>query len=478
MIFYGRKSEYASLQNEFEKEQATLTILYGRRRIGKTRLLKEFCQKKSYFRFEGLEEGNDQVQIRHFLKQLAEQTENELLGKINCDNWHDTLDTLTKQLPRKKKHVLIFDEFPWMIQKKMEFVALFKYFWDNYWSVNNNLMVVFCGSVNSFMVNSLMKSSAFYGRINKEICLGSLSLDESMEFLHRKISHQDILEMYMIFGGIPRYLEEINTRESVIENIQRLCFTKDAYFVGEFNRLFKDEFDSVNVYEKIVVELARSSSLNYSEIMKSLHVDKGGGYLGYLENLELAGFIQSFTPYNKESTKRLVRYRLVDEYLLFYFHFIMPHFKRIQDNQGKDLFLHWLPHVRWSIWSGFAFELFCVKQAHLIQQILNIDQLTKRYGTYFTRKTTKENNFQIDLLFERFDRVITLCEIKYRNKPIGIEVIDEVEKKVQFLSPGKTQTIEPILITLSPPTKKLIDQHYFHRILTADDFFTSGKIRG
>ncbi len=471
MLFCGRRHELNVLNEEFQRDRSSLSILYGRRRVGKTRLLKEFCKEKKHFRFEGLEIGHEQAQIDHFLRQLAQQTGKDWLRNIRCNTWHEALDYLHKELSSKKKQVLVFDEFPWMIQKQKEHVALFKYTWDNVWSEKESLMVIFCGSVNSFMVNELMHSSAFYGRINHEICLAPLSLNETLDFFGGHRSSQDVLEFYMIFGGIPKYLEEINPKESVVQNINRLCFLKDAYFVGEFERLFKDEFDTVNVYEKIVHSLAKHSSMNYSEILEALHAEKGGGYRSYLKNLELAGFIKSFMPFGKEGETTLIRYRTVDEYLLFYFHFIKPNRGHILDNQGKDLFLNLIGKQRWAVWAGFAFERFCFKQAKLIQKILNIDQLVKNYGSYFNRKTTVQNGFQIDLLFERFDRVVTLCEIKYVNKPVGPEVIFEVEQKAKLLTLGKTQILERVLITLTPPTKKLCDQHYFSHIITMEDFF-------
>lgn len=475
MHFYGRSYELKDLNEEFQRGRSSLTILYGRRRIGKTSLLQEFCKGKNHLRFEGLETGKEEIQIHHFLKELSRQTGRAWLGKIQRSTWREALDTLSSELSGKKKQILVFDEFPWMIQKNKEVVSLFKYFWDNDWARKENLMVVFCGSVNSFMVNDLMHSSAFYGRINKEICLGPLSL-ENIGLFFSKNSFQDILEFTMIFGGIPKYLEEINPKESLIQNVNRLCFKKDAYFVGEFERIFKDEFDIINVYEKIVSLLSSCSSMNYSEILRALHAEKGGGYLDYLKNLELAGFIQHFSPFDRPDESRLVRYRLVDEYLLFYFHFIKPHLKKIQENQGENLFLNFIGRQRWAIWVGFAFERFCLKQSKRIQKILQIDQLVKRDGSFFNRKTTLQNGFQIDLLFERFDRVMTLCEMKYLNKPIGTEIIQEVERKVSLLPLGKTQTLERVLITLTAPTQKLEAQHYFNRIIMAEDLFRHEKI--
>lgn len=467
--FIGRRYELSCLEDEFVRDCASLVVLHGRRRVGKTRLLAQFCLKKQFLRFEGLEKGSPLEQIENFLKQLAQQTKNHLFNKVATSSWRETFELLTPILASSKnKLVLIFDEFPWMIAEDEKVIALFKYFWDNIWSRHKGLMIVFCGSVNTFMVKKVLFASALYGRINREICLGPLNPEEVHQFLSGQRSIRETLDLYMVFGGIPKYLEEINTRESAVQNINRLCFLKDAFFVREFDRLFLNEFKKPNVYTKIVEILAKHTNLNYSEIARALKTKPGGGYQEYLKNLALAGFVQSYTPLNKEGTQ-LIRYRLTDEFLLFYFEMMRPHLGLIHENTGGNLFLNFVGKQKWSIWAGLAFERFCLKRAQKIQEVLKIDQLVKNHGSYFTRQTTDKNGLQIDLLFERHDRVVTLCEIKYHTRPIGVEIITGVEKKAALLKIHKNQTIEKVLITVSPPANSLVETHYFSRILVLED---------
>ncbi len=465
--FIGRDHELTQLYSLLVREKASLVVIYGRRRIGKTRLLNEFCRGKSALRFEGLEKGNTPAQLNHFLAQLASQTGREIFKKVRCDSWQEAFDLLTREMGQKKL-ILVFDEFPWMIEKNPEHVSLLKYYWDSEWS-SRNLMLILCGSVNTFMVRELIFSSALYGRINQEIHLKPFSVDEVHDFWGRQKSAKEVIDFYMVFGGIPRYLEEINPRRSVIQNIDDLCFTKDAFFVREFERLFHDEFGKFLTYSRLAGLLAKNNSLNYTEIIRGLRAEMGGGYKDYLDHLEKADFIESFVPFQKSRDSRLVRYRLVDEYLLFYFYFIEPRLSLISHNQGEKTFLNLVGKQSWSSWAGFAFEKFCLKHAAKIQKILKIDQLVKNYGSYFSRKTTRQNGFQIDLVFDRHDQVVTLCEIKYTSRPVGLEVIDSMEKKTGFFPLKRNQSIDRVLIASVPPQRSLVEQNYFNRIVLVDD---------
>ncbi len=474
MSFVGREYEKANLLSEFERPRASLIVMHGRRRVGKTRLLQEFCRDKHSLWIEGLEKGTPQEQRTHFIKQLAEQTKQPFLSRSSCSDWTEAFDclkelfsVLKKSKRKTEKLILVLDEFPWLISQDEKTVALFKYYWDNFFK-QHNLMIVLCGSINTFMIKKVIQSSALYGRIHQEVRLDPLSPSESGRFLGSTPPKKDVVEYSMIFGGIPRYWEEIDPRKSVIQNLNRLCFLKDAFFVREFARLFREEFGSVNVYAAIIKELARTSSLNYTEILKRLKSSVGGGYQEYLDNLSLAGFVNKFTPLNKKKT-RLVRYRLWDEFIHFYSDLIEPSLDQIAKNTRENFLFTQIDKTQWSVWTGLAFERFCIKQTEKIQQVLKIDQLVKNQGSYFSRATTAQNGLQIDLMFDRHDQIVTLCEIKYTNRPVGTELIDEVERKAALYKLSSKQSLQPVLITFSPPTQALIDARYFSHILMLED---------
>ncbi|MBF0107263.1 MAG: AAA family ATPase [Deltaproteobacteria bacterium] len=470
MAFFGRQHELKSLHEDFLKNQSSLVVIHGRRRVGKTRLLKEFSHLKPLLWFEGLEKGGPREQLLHFLVQFKDQTKIPLPAGLSLDGWRQAFDCLTDALTFQKKTIIVFDEFPWMINQDEKAVALFKYYWDNKWSQHKNLMMVLCGSINTFMVKKVVRSSALYGRIHREICLEPLSLAETKEFLGPKRPVHDVAELFMTFGGVPKYLEEIRAKESSIQNINRLCFLKDAFFVQEFDRLFKEEFKEKSLYPKIVRTLMATPGLTYSEIIAKLNLSEGGGYQIYLDNLCLAGFIQSFKPLGRTQTQ-LIRYRLYDEYLHFYFGLMQPHLNLINTNIGQNLFLNVLGKPRWSAWSGLSFERLCLRETMTIQKILKIDQLVKNYGSYFNRQTTGKNGLQIDLVFERHDNVINICEIKNTRRPVGTDVIQQVEKKTAIFKSKKRQVIQPILITATEPSPALVEARYFHHIILLKDFF-------
>lgn len=472
-MFIGRAYEEKILQREYLKDEASFVILYGRRRIGKSRLVNEFYKDKNLWRFEGLEGLSTAKQIRAFLTRLSEITKNPVYHHAACPDWMTAfgmLDQAIKQSPGKYNKTIFFDELPYMAAKQEELVSVLKWAWDNLWSQKKDFTLVLCGSVASFMIQKVVKSSALYGRITLEINLKPLSLNEVSAFFGHKKSIREIASLYMFCGGVPEYLKQINPKESVAQNIARLSFLKDGYFVGEFGRLFKDILAEELVYKKIISLLARYKSLKIPEMAKTLHLSPGGGFVDYMENLESAGFVKTLVPLNRKSETRLKRFVLDDEYLLFYFQFVEPHLRQIQNNTSLKKGLNYLISPSYNTWAGFAFERMCLKHIPSITKALEIDQLVKEYGPYFDRASNKKEGVQIDLLFERHDPVVTLCEMKYVSGLVGKPIIREIEKKAALLGETK-KTIEKVLITTEGITKDLADAGYFSKVLTLENIF-------
>ena len=320
--FTGRAYELGLLREEFKKTEtgASFVTAYGRRRVGKTRLITEFYKDKNLWRFDGVEGQPKSFQIKNFLKQISTYTGDQLYQSAACSTWIDLFKVLDKALLSKKMSpcTVFIDELPYMASRKTEIIAALKWAWDNLWQDRTGFTLVLCGSIASFMVKKVIKSSSLYGRIRLEIRLLPLSIPEVFDFFGGKKSIREICDLYFFCGGIPEYLLQIDPTQSAALNMSRLALRKDGYFVGEFERLFKDIFQEEMIYKKIILLLSRHKNLKIPEITKHLGTSVGSGFTAYLENLELAGFVKSIVPLDKNDDSRLKRYRLDDEYLLFY----------------------------------------------------------------------------------------------------------------------------------------------------------------
>ena len=252
-MFIGRKYELKIIEQAIVSKRAELGIVYGRRRIGKSTLLKKAAPKKNTLYFEALQGVSLKKQIEHFTYQLSKQTNTPI---ILARNWHEAFDALTLHIKKRRRYI-VFDEFPWMAAGRSELVALFKYYWDNHWKQNPNLTAVICGSVASFILNHIIHSKALHNRKTFEIRLQPLSADESKLFFKNLRSENEICKFLIVFGGIPKYLEQIDPHTSFENNIDRLCFQKNGFFINEFETIFKEQFKVIKTYEKIARELEK-----------------------------------------------------------------------------------------------------------------------------------------------------------------------------------------------------------------------------
>lgn len=462
------------MEEEYSRFSASLVVVYGRRRVGKSRLITEFYKDKKLWRFDGLEGQPKSRQIRSLLEQLSKITRNPIYASAHCNDWIDCFKLLHEAMTRSQHRLTLFlDEIPYMANRQQELVSALKWAWDNLWQNKPHFTLILCGSIASFMIHKVLRSSALYGRITLEICLKPLSLPETREFFDKAFSLREICNIYMICGGIPEYLKHFSNNKPLPHMISRISFCKDGYFTGEFDRLFKDVFLEEAIYKKIIKTLAKNRDLKVPELMDDLDISGGGGLSDCLENLESAGFIKSVIPWDRPDESKLRRYRLDDEYLYFYFKFIEPNLRKIRENTD----IHWglrLLHSRsYDSWAGLAFERLCLKHIPLIVKALHIDQLIQASGPYFRRSDNTRKGVQIDLMFVRHDPVITLCEIKYHDSLVGKEIIPEMERKEAVLEKMEktAKRIERILITTLGVTKDLMDSGYFSRILLPEDIF-------
>lgn len=466
MIFVGREFEVAELNRLYSSNDSKLIVIYGRLRVGKSTLVENFIANKNHLRFEGLENLRTAGQLSQFIDDLGSQLNDPIIKHAKVSSWITIFDYLTRIFAEKKnKTILFLDEFQWLAAGQTKLVSLIKKYWDIHWS-KQNVMLILCGSVSSFMVKKVILSKALYGRINWELCLQPLNPIESFQLLDSKRNELEILLYSFIFGGIPKYLREIDSRKSLDQNINKLFFTQNGIFTKEYQRIFYSQFKEHSNYEVIVRKL-KDKPLSLDQIAKQLKIASGGGVKSYLDNLEKALFITSYVPYDKNDNSKLKKYKLTDEYLRFYLKFVEPNLKLISNNRKQNLFQQ-LVKSSWHSWLGYAFENFCLKNAYYLSELMGFSEYVLQWGPYFHRT---DENFQIDLIYLRSDNVITLCEIKFHDKPISVSVVHEVECKCKLLELRRGYTVEKALISLYGPDQNLQELNYFNYCLQLGDFF-------
>jgi len=274
------------------------------------------------------------------------------------------------------------------------------------------------------------------------------------------------MKYIMVFGAVPKYLEQINTNKSFNQNMNVLCFSSQGIMVHEVDRIFYNQFREARTYLRIV-NLLEDSIHSMGEISKKLKIASGGGLKQYLDNLELAEIIRPYTPLDRLETSKFKKYTLCDEYLLFYFKYIKPNIKTINESTSKKKF-ETLTGEGFKSWLGFSFERFCLKYSGTLARIMNFEDEVLLASPFFGRNDRK---FQIDLLYKRADKVITICEIKHHNKKIGTKIIPEMERKCSLFKAPRGYTVEKALISLYGPDESLKNTDYFHHIVTLDDIF-------
>ncbi len=436
----GRNIEQQLLEETYQSSDAELVVVYGRRRVGKTWLIRKYFQKQMAFEFTGQIEGAANVQLENFNRKLS-----ELLGlqipQMPPGDWPEALNRLKyylEPLLSKKKQVIFFDEFPWIDSHKSGFLSAFDYFWNDWASKQNNLKVIICGSAASWMIRKVIRNrGGLHNRVTRKIRLLPFTLAETEAFLKSRrirLERYQIAQLYMVMGGIPHYLKELRPGESFEQTIDRICFNKDGLLTGEFEVVYGSLFHKFESHVAIVKALAsRKSGFTRSELIAKTKLSSGGTTSLVLQELEESGFISGYVPFDKR--KKDIVYKLADEFTIFYFHFMVR--KQLQS---------WATYsnsTSWKSWSGFAFEAICHKHIHRMKLKLGISGIQTQVSAWRNEDT------QIDLLIDRADNCINLCEMKFYDGPFTLhkKYADELQRKATNFKEA-TKTRKSLFITL------------------------------
>lgn len=447
----GRKEEIQLLEESLSAKGAALVAVYGRRRVGKTFLIHTYFQNRLVFELTGMYRAGMKQQLQQFSKAMQKATGSALMLK-SPESWVEAFHALEQYLGSKskaKKWVVFLDEFPWLDGRKSGFLSAFEHFWNTWASRQPNLLVVVCGSAASWMIRNIVNSKGgLHNRITQKIRLLPFTLSETESYLRSlgsKLDRYQILQLYMAFGGIPQYLANVGKGSSAAQAIQKSCFTKDGLLTGEFNNLYGSLFEIADNHLKAVRALARNpKGMTRQEIIDACGLSSGGRSSLMLEELEESGFIRSVLPYEK--TSRDAIYRLIDEFSIFYLKFMDK-----TRSSGKDNWVKLSTSSTYKIWSGMAFEAVCLKHVDQIKQGLGISGIESEDSTWrlVPGKEQKGKGAQIDLLIDRKDRCINLCEMKFYTSEFTIDksYARELEQKLEVFS-QKTKTRKTLFLTM------------------------------
>lgn len=473
----GRKEEIKLLAEAAASKKASLVAIYGRRRVGKTYLIHTYYEDRIAFELTGQYGASLKMQLKQFSKELQDATGSALALKPP-ETWVDAFHALEQYLATKdkrKKWVVFLDELPWLDGRKSGFLSAFEHFWNTWASRQPNIIVVVCGSAASWMIRNIAgNKGGLHNRITQKIKLEPFTLVETEQYLRHignPMDRYQIIQLYMSFGGIPPYLDIAGKDKSAQQTIEKSCFTKDGLLRGEFKNLYDSLFELADNHIKTVQALSETTKgLTRQEIIDTCGLSSGGRTTEMLQELEESGFIKSYIPFGK-TTKDAI-YRLLDEFSIFYLKFMDG-----KQSSAKGAWAKLSSSPSYVIWSGMAFEAVCLKHVEQIKEALDIGGFKTEDGVwrYVPAKGTKEKGAQIDLLIDRSDRSINICEMKFYGDEYAISksYSEELKRKLQvFRDVTKTKkTLYLTFITTFGLTENTYSEALVHQGLTFDVLF-------
>jgi AAA+ ATPase superfamily predicted ATPase len=445
----GRESEKVLLEEILQSGEAEFVAVYGRRRVGKTFLIKNYYRKNLVFELSGIHNATLEQQLQNFASALSAAMKTTVfITKPN--SWLDAFAMLRKHLESKNKkvrQVIFFDEFPWIHTRRSGFMQAFEQFWNTWGAWQKNLIVVICGSAASWMIQKVINNrGGLYNRVTKRIRLLPFSIKETEAFLQfRKINldRYQVLQIYMVMGGIPHYLKEIKVGESAAQAIDRVCFAKHGLLHDEFKDLYHSLFEEARNHIDIIKVLAnKPGGLTRTEIIETTGLTSGGWTTGILDELTECGFITPYIPFKKTAKESI--YRLTDEYSHFYIKFL-EHVRA----KGAGTWLRLSRETSWKSWSGYAFESLCLKHQLQIKKAIGIEDVYTETSAWRLKSKRNNKGAQIDLLFDRQDHCINICEMKFSVSEFTIDkaYAEELKRKLEVFFEN-TKTKKTLFLTM------------------------------
>jgi AAA+ ATPase superfamily predicted ATPase len=446
----GRKVEQDELVHALESGRPELIALYGRRRVGKTFLIRTVFAKQLCFEQAGIRDASQSRQLLEFARRM--ETLTKYKHKTPTD-WSEAFQELTKYLENQlllgKRKVVFFDELPWLASRRSGFLTAFDHFWNSWGSQQPSLIVVICGSAASWMIRKVLHhKGGLHNRITRSMALQPFRLHDTEIFLRARGIHLDrrqIIEIYMAVGGIPYYLDYVRKGRSAAQNIDAICFAPNAPLRDEFVQLFAALFEHHERHLQVINALAkRQSGLTRQEIVRASDLPTGGSMSTILAELEASGFVYRSVPFGR--TKRETLYRLLDEFTLFHLRWMDAKHNR---TGSESQWMHVRSTPAWHAWSGYAFENICLRHVAEIRKALGISGVRTEHSSWRHHAADAPAGAQIDLVIDRRDGAINLCEMKFSDAEFIIDkkYAEELRNK-QAIFRSVTGTHKTLFLTL------------------------------
>lgn len=445
-IIIGRAEEQRLLERYEHSGRSEFVVVYGRRRIGKTFLVRQYFKDRFAFSYVGRHNQSREEQLDSFAQALAHQGGMAYIPKLS--NWHEAFSLLQKHLEgmsKKRRKVVFIDEIPWMDNPKSDFISALETFWNAWADFRDDILLIACGSATSWIVNKIFKNrGGLYNRVTCQVYLRSFNLCEVEAYLRSRRFVWDrfqIAQCYMTMGGIPFYLSLLDPSQSLTQNIDRLFFASaNAQLRTEFDELFAVLFTHHENYLKVIRLLAERRE-GFTRIEISGRTGLGGSSLTtILSELERCDFIVSYQKWGSKVKDTI--YRLADAYTLFYYKFVEG-----QDAKDPHRWQHLLGKPQVSAWQGFSFELLCLLHLEQIKRALGISGMATYASAW--RSLSKDLSTQIDLVIDRADRIINLCEMKFSTQQYAItRAYEEHLRQRMSLFAAESKTRKGLALTM------------------------------
>ncbi|WP_421795871.1 AAA family ATPase [Haliscomenobacter sp.] len=466
----GRKAELEILQSTIESTQSEFIAVTGRRRIGKTYLVNTFFKDDICFYLTGVQNQPIKVQLQAFASELSRRKQSFVSAPADWMEAFAVLRDYVETVKTKRKKVIFFDELSWIETQRSGFLQIFAHFWNSWAAWEKNIVLVVAGSSTSWIIKKVYNDTGgLHNRVTKRIWLEPFKLAETEAFLKQRniaLNRYDIALLYMTFGGVPFYLNELKAGESAAQNIERLCFSDAALLQNEFENLYASIFRQAELHLRIVRTLARSPyGMERAELLKMAKIDNSGTATKVLEELIATGYVHYLLPLGKKSNGG--KYILADFFSRFYVNFMA-------NRQSAD----WMSQIEshaYKSWCGIAFEWLCHFHKKEILKALGISGIRTSISYLTLKDESGKMAAQIDMLIDRADNVVNLCEIKFANDVYALtkSEANNIRNKMTQLRAQlkKRKSIFPVMITTFGCEKNMHYLGLIHNQVELDDLF-------
>lgn len=468
----GRNHEQSKLLNAYKSNESKFAAVYGRRRVGKTYLVRNTFKDKFLFQHAGLANSNMKKQLEAWASSMRFASAHKV---TKPKTWIEAFDQLKDLIiaSNDKKKVIFIDEMPWMDTRNSNFIPALEAFWNGWASGRDDILLIVCGSATSWITNKLIKAhGGLHNRVNVKVPLKPFNLHECELYANEYklgMTRRQILEAYMIIGGIPYYWSLLDRQKSLAQNIDSLFFRKGGDLYDEYNELYASIFRSPDAYIKIVETLGKKKSgMTREELIAEGKIKDNGKLSEQLEDLENCGFIRKYR--NIEYESKFAVYKLIDFYTIFYFDFLKAN--KIQD---ENFWSHnQIGSGIYNAWCGLAFERLCMEHLPQIKQALGISGILSSCYAWKAKSEGQKKGAQIDMVIERSDGVVNLCEMKFTKNTYRIDEIEynSILNRIIRLSEcvGNNKAVRPIVISANG----LVQNEYsdnIQSVINSDDLF-------